>query len=181
MSIDQNISRSSFKVSTLAAVLLLIGVIIGISVFVLPLKAKFDETSLVLNQKEIEINTLKTQLSEIQALEAGFTGGEVTQMDVLNLIPQGVNEDKVITALAKSADETEVTLNSLGFSMGQGKDVDSQVLNVTLNVSGGRQPLLKFLGKLETAPRKFRVNTITIQSLENNLENMSVNLEAFFL
>jgi hypothetical protein len=181
MSIDQNISRSSFKVSTLAAVILLIAVIVGISAFVLPLKAKFDETSSALNKKDVEINILKTQLSEIQALEASFTGGEVTQMDVLNLIPQGVNEDKVINALARSADETEVSLNSLGFSMGQGRDVDSQVLNITLNVSGSRNGLLDFLAKLETAPRKFRVNTITIQSLENNLENMSVNVEAFFL
>jgi len=181
MSLEQNISKSSFKFSTLAAVFLLIAVIAGLTVFVLPLKAQYDENNTKLSQKEVEINTLKSQLADLQNLESSFTGSEVTQKDVLNLIPQGVNEDKVITILAKAADDNEVSLNSLSFSLGQGKDTDSQVLNISLNISGGRQDLLKFLGSLETASRKFRVNTISIQSLENNLENMSINVEAFFL
>lgn len=181
MSLEQNISKPSFKVSTLAAVVLLIAVIIVLSFFVFPLKGQFDKNNVDLNKKEVELNTLKSQLAEIQALESSFTGSEVTQRDVLNLIPAGVNEDKVINALATAADETEVSLNSFGFSMGQGRDTDSRVLNITLNISGGRQALLKFLEELETASRKFRVNTVTIQSLENNLENMTVNVEAFFL
>ena len=181
MSLEQNISKSSFKFSTLAAVFLLIAVIAGLSIMVLPLKAQYDENNSNLNQKEAEISTLKSQLSELQALESSFTGSEVTQKDVLNLIPQGVNEDKVISILAKAADEEEVTLNSLSFSTGQGRDTDSQVLNINLNISGRRQDLLDFLEQLETASRKFRVNTISIQSLENNLENMSINVEAFFL
>lgn len=181
MSLEQTISKPSFKVSTLAAVILLIAVIVGLYFFVFPLKGQFDQNNENLSKKEVELNTLKSQLADIQALESSFTGSEVTQKDVLNLIPVGVNEDKVINALASAADATEVSLNSLGFSMGQGRDTDTQLLNITLNVSGRRQALLKFLGELETASRKFRVNTVTMQLLENNLENMSLNVEAFFL
>jgi hypothetical protein len=55
------------------------------------------------------------------------------------------------------------------------------VLSITTNVSGTHQNLLNFLKALEKNGRKFSVNTMGVQVLENGLENMSLNIEAYYL
>lgn len=174
-------NNSKFKTSTLVGLILVVIATIGIFTFLLPVKDTFQVGETNLTQKQSELNTLKTKLSRLQAVETSFKGSEVTQKDVLNYIPENIEQGDIIKTLAKLADENEVSLNSLSFSLGSDRNLDIQTLTVTTNISGKHQSLITFIEGLETSTRKFNVKNISVQTLENRLENISLTIEAFSL
>ena len=181
MTVEQTYSKNSFGFSSLLSVVLLIVLIGGVYLFVLPSKDAYDKNAQALAQKQTQLETYKSDLSKVQSLETSFTGSEVTQKDILNLIPQGMRQDLIIDLLAKTADETQISLNSLSFGVSQGSQLEAGVVTVTMNVSGTHNDLLKFIGGLEVSSRKFLLKTISVQTLENRLENMSITMDAYYI
>lgn len=173
--------KNSSNTTAIVAIILILVSIIGIFTFLLPEKDKLEDVKTDLASKQSELSQLKTEIVTFDELEQSFQGGEVTKNDVLNLIPETIEENEVIKTLAKLSDEHEVSLNSLSFGVSKGGDTDVNILNITTNVSGGHQDLIEFLESLETESRKFKVKTLSVQTLQNRLENMSLNIEAFFL
>lgn len=181
MAIEQKPIQSSFNITTVLALVLLVASVAGLFLFVFPKKDSFDQLKTDLTQKETQLNRVKNELSKLQAVEDSFKGGEVTQKDVLNLIPDNVAQGDIIRTLAKLSEENESTINSLSFGISNNKDGSYSVLSITTNVSGTHSNLIKLLRALEKDARKFSVNTMSVQVLENGLENMSLNIEAFYL
>jgi len=177
----ENASKSSFRFSSVLAIILFIAVIAGAYFFIFPLKDKYDLNSVTLSQKQSELTTAKSKLVEAQSFESSFTGSEVTQKDILNLIPQDVNQDNIIEILSKSADDNEISLNSLSFGLSEGAELEANVVNVTMNISGAHNDILDFFDTLQNSSRKFLIKTINVQTLENQLENVSLNINAYFI
>jgi hypothetical protein len=177
----ENASKSTFRFSSVLAILLLLAVIAGAYLFVFPLKDKYDQSSILLSQKQTELNSAKSKLVEAQAFESSFTGSEVTKKDILNLIPQGVNQDNIIDILSKAADENEVTLNSFSFGISEGAELEANIVNITINISGAHMDMLDFFDALQNSSRKFLIKTINVQTLENQLENVSLNINAYYI
>ncbi|MFC1655763.1 hypothetical protein ACFL3C_02755 [Patescibacteria group bacterium] len=174
-------NNSKFKTSTLIGLVLIVVAVVGIFLFLMPVKGSFDAGGTNLLQKQTQLNGLKTKLSSLQAVESSFKGSEVTQIDVLNYVPESIEQGNVIKALAKLADDNEVSLNSLSFSLGLNRELDINTLTVTTNISGKHQSLIEFIEGLETNGRKFNIKNLSVQTLENRLENISLTIEAFSL
>jgi len=181
MSIEQKPIQSNFSFSRVLSIVLLVVAVVGLFIFVFPKKDSFDQLKADLSQKETQLNKVKSELSKLQSVKDSFSGGEVTQKDVLNLIPADLQQGEIIRTLAKYSEENEATINSLSFGISNNKDGNYSVLSITTNVSGTHQNLLNFLKALEKNGRKFSVNTMGVQVLENGLENMSLNIEAYYL
>lgn len=172
-------SKSTFNIRIIAALLLIALGIAGIFLFLIPKKGEFDENKILLTQKQSELSRLKTQLVEFQNVESEFEGSEVTMNDILNLIPQNIEQDKIIEELSDIASDNEVSLNSVSFGTGTGRDLDLQVVTMTLNITGTHTNLINFIEGLEDSGRKFNIKTLSLQMLENRLENMSINVECY--
>lgn len=181
MAIDQKPIQSSFDFKTILSVILLVVAVVGLFMFVFPKKDAFADLQADIAQKETQLNRLKNDLTKFQSLEDSFEGGEVTEKDVLNSIPDEVEQGEVIETLAKYSEENEASINSLSFGLSQNKDGNYSTLSITTNVSGTHSNLINFLEALEKDARKFSVNTMSVQVLEGGLENMSLNIEAYFL
>jgi Tfp pilus assembly protein PilO len=166
---------------TIVAVILLVVAVVGIFLFVLPQKDQLEQIQANLATEQTELNKLSAEIVKFNNLEDSFTGGEVTKKDVLNLIPENIEQDEVIDTFADLTDEFGLSFNSISFSAAAGINEDASVLNITTNVTGKHQNLIDFLEALETNSRKYRVKTLSVQTLENRLENMSLNIEAYFL
>lgn len=176
-----NNSAPKSNLKNMIALVLLIVAAVGIFIFLLPKRGEFKDASANLVKKQTELSAAKSKLTSLEAVDSSFKGSEVTQKDVLNAIPQDIEEDAVIKTLAKLADENEVTLNSLSFSTGSDRNTDIELLSITTNVSGKHQDMISFLEALEVNSRKFVVKNISVQTLENFLENMSLSIEAYSL
>jgi len=181
MAMEQNPIQSNFSFRTVLSIVLLVVAVAGLFIFVFPKKDSFDLLKADLAEKETSLLMVKNELAKLQAVKESFTGGEVTQKDVLNMIPSDLQQGEIIRILAKHSEENEATINSLSFSLSQSKGDNYGVLTITTNVSGTHMNLLKFLQALEKDGRKFKVNTVSVQVLENGLENMSLNIEAYYL
>lgn len=181
MAIEQKQIQTSFNIGTGLAVILLIVAVAGLFVFVFPKKDVHAQLQTDITQQETQLNKLKNELTKLQSLENSFKGGEVTEKDVLNLIPEEVQQGEIIKTLAKYSEENEATINSLSFGLNNNRDGNYSSLSITTNVSGTHRNLIKFLEALEKDARKFTVNTMSVQVLENGLENMSLNIQAFYL
>lgn len=181
MAIEQNPNQAGVKVRTVLSVVLLIIAVVGLFIFVFPKKNSFDQLSANLSQKETQLNRSKNELSKLESVRDSFKGSEVTQKDVLNLIPSDLKQGDIIRTIAKYSEENEATINSLSFGLSQNKNLDYGTLSITTNISGTHRNLIKFLQALEKDGRKFRISTMSVQVLENGLENMSLNIEAYYL
>lgn len=166
---------------TLIAVVLLVIAVVGIFVFILPQKDQLEEVKANLASEQTELNKINAEIVKFNQLEESFTGGEVTKKDVLNLVPENVEQAEVINIFAELTDEFGLSFNSVSFNSSTSPDENASVLNITTNLTGKHQDLIDFLEALETNSRKFKVKTMSVQTLENRLENMSLNIESYFL
>ncbi|MFC1810211.1 type 4a pilus biogenesis protein PilO [Patescibacteria group bacterium] len=173
--------KQKTNTQTIVAIVLLIVSVAFVFLFLLPEKDKLENRQNALQTKQIELNKLKAEIVRFDDLQQSFEGGEVTMKDVLNLIPANMEEDEVIKILSKLSEEHEVGINSLSFGQVKGSDTEVNKLTITTNVSGGHQDLIEFLESLEKESRKFKVKTISVQILQNRLENMSLSIEAYYL
>lgn len=174
-------NESSHNTRIIIALIMIIVSVAGIFLLLIPKKTEFDENTTNLAQKQAELSRLKSQLVSFQEVETSFEGSEVTRKDILNFIPEKINQDDIINALSEIASDNQVSINSLSFGTGAERDLDVQVVTINLNVTGMHSNLIKFLEGIEGSGRKFRVNTISLQILSSGLENMSITLEAFYL
>ena len=181
MAIEKQKSGSSKNIQNMIAILLFALTIIAVTFFVFPVKDQFDQNQIQQIQKQSELTAQKNRLSRLSDLESRFEGGEVTRNDILNLIPQNVEQHNVIETLADISEENDVILNSLSFGLTESRELGVNILTITTNVSGSHGNLNSFLKELETDSRKFVVKTISVQVLENRIENMTLSIEAYYL
>lgn len=167
--------------TTIVAVTLLIISIVGIFVFLLPQKDRLASFKEDLISKQTELENTKAKIVKLENLRDSFKGSEVTMNDVLNLIPSSIGQNDVINTMAKLTDDNQVSLNSISFGQLEDSELGINVLNISTNLSGGHRSLISFLQDLENSSRKFVVENISVQKLQNLLENMTLTVKAYYL
>ena len=176
--ITQKITKNTPKI---IAIVLFVVAAAGLFMFVFPEKDSLDVGKTQLLQKQSELQRVKSNVSRLNAVESSFKGSEVTQKDILNSIPENLEQEVVIRTLAKLASDSEISLNSMSFSLSEERDIELSTLTITTNISGKHQNLVNFIEGVEESGRKMIVKNISVQTLENFLENMSVTIEAYTL
>jgi len=173
--------NQSSNSSTIVAVVLLIISVVGVLMFLLPQKDKLEEVKVDLSSKQTQLQKTKAEIVRLENLKDSFEGSEVTMNDVLNLIPAEIEESEVIKTFGKLTTENDISINSISFGQAEESELEVNKLNITTNLSGGHQSLIKFMEALEAESRKFVVKTISVQTLQNTLENMTLTIEAYYL
>lgn len=173
--------KKTSNLSNIIALVLIIVSIVGIFMFILPGFETLNSNKEKLEQKMDEANVLKEQLSGLIDTQSQFVGGEVSSNEALNFIPNNVEQDVIVKTLAKITDDSDVDMNSLSFGLGRDEDVGVNTVTISTNISGSQNALNSFLQRLESSARKFQVNTINVQDLEGGAQNMSLNIEAYYL
>lgn len=181
MALEKKQKINSSSGGTILALVLLVVMVIGTFMFLLPKREDLKDGNTVLTQKQVELKGLKNKLSQVEALEKSFEGSEVTLMDTLNLIPETTEQGEVIKTFATITDDHEISMNSLSFGLGSSADTDVNVLTVNTNLAGSHKNLLDFLEDLEQSSRKYVVKSLSVQKLQNTLENMTLTVEAYYL
>ena len=174
-------TNQNSNTSTIVAVALLIISIVGVFVFLLPQRENLDSQKAELAAKQTELQSLKADIVRLENLRDSFEGSEVTMNDVLNLIPASVGESDVIKTIAELTTDNAVSLNSISFGQLEDPTLGVNTLKISTNISGGHQALISFLQDIESTSRKFVVENISVQQLQDLLENMTLTIEAYYL
>ncbi len=166
---------------TVVAIILLIVSIAGVFLFLLPQRDRLAELQADLSSNQTELQNLRSEIVRLENLQDSFEGSEVTMNDVLNLIPSNAQEEDVITTIAELTSDNQVSFNSISFGQAEDAELGINRLTITTNLSGGNRALIRFLEELEETSRKFVVESISVQKLQNLLENMTLTINAYYL
>lgn len=178
MAIEQSSKQNLY---TIIAVIL-IAVVFGVVAWmVLPQRDSLLDQKADFVQNQNDLDEKKRELNQLVQLESKFEAGEVRRNTVLNLIPSSMEQELLINLLVDLADENRVTMNTLSFSESFSNDFQINSVNIATSITGTHKSLKDFIESLETSSRKFRVNSISVQRLENRLENMTLTIEAYYL
>lgn len=165
--------------SQLVSILLLFLIIVGATVFVLPLR----EEIVALQAEEA---VLTTELQELEAkylaldeLSKKVSQSESTKLSLLRADPVGYDQDQLILDLTEMAEEGGFDLNVLSFSPGV-SEAYGNTLQVATNVTGSYDQMISFLQSLESADRLMRVTSVNIQRLTASSVAFNLEIEAYY-
>jgi len=138
-----------------------------------------DDQSVVLQKfkdEEAEIESIKEEYGLTDSLE---------QLEVLAAIPIGLGQDEVLRTLISIAEENDIDLSSISFSL-SGSDVENvNVLSISSSFQGSYYDLISFLEGLETDSRLFKVNNISVQVNKTGISGLdrvhfSLSIDTFY-
>lgn len=165
--------------SQLVSILLLLLILVGATVFVLPMRdsivgLKAQEATLTES-----LATLDAQYEELAALSKEVSQSETTKLKLLSAVPVDYNQDALILELTELASQTGFQLNSLSFSLGQ-SELYGKTISVATSVKGSYEQLIDFLQKLEGADRLMRVTSLSVQRLSSTDVGFNLSVEAYY-
>lgn len=155
------------------AVLLIVASIAGFFFLIQPSRAYVNDNSAKLSELNTQEEALKARLSMLQgASDSLGLNSEVKTEQILNAIPQKLDQDKLITDLVAIAKKNDIQFQSLGFGI-EGQS-DDEVKKVTVNASfeGNYSSLIHFLKAVEQNGRKMVVDNISVQMLGEALNGV---------
>ena len=126
-----------------------------------------------------DVDALSVEKTE---LTPAGTLSEVEQKDLDQAIPQGVQQDVIITDLNRMAKTADVTFNALTFSLQQNKTLPT--VEISAGFQGVSGNIIRFLKMVETNSRKFVVKDAGVTRAESagglELMNLNLTLQAFY-
>lgn len=139
-----------------------------------------------INSLRETVNQLQTEVQDLTKKGGGeievTTVSEVEQKELVNVIPQTLEEDIIVSDLNRILKTAEVSFNALTFSLQRNADIPT--VNISGSFQGGSSNIIKFLKMLESNPRKFVVRntgvsrTTTKEGLE--VVNLNLSFQAFY-
>ena len=144
---------------------LLILVSVGVYVFwISPMKANLAVTKTDISSQEALKGILQEKIDFMEKAKSELgLDSEVKRSETLKAIPTEMLQDEVIRDLIKILDKHDVELNSIGFGNSGSEFENIGVLRVTASFDGSYSDLEDFLRSVETNPRIFQVETISVQ------------------
>lgn len=168
--------RSEYITLSLVA---LIG--LSITLWINPLKAEIDINKTELSALQTELESLTGNLVEVD------TNSEILQIDIENLktaIPQGYDQDNLITIFKSLADENNLELSNLNFSQAiaeQSNQIKSTQIN--LNITGNPSRIESFLRSIENSNRGFIITNFGLNNgtlNEVDVTTLNLTIEAYY-
>ncbi len=166
--------------TSLIGVFLIVLVVAGYTFLLRPVSAQLDVLKADVLAKNVELETLKTKLGDLnQAEEELQLTSEVQRQESLKAVPVGINEDLVIKDIIQIAKDNSVTLNSISFAKGSSNKEGIGSLRISSTFQGNYGDLTNFLMGLEQNGRIFRVDSVSVQISKlaiSDLERVSFSL-----
>jgi type II secretory pathway component PulM len=144
--------------------------------------------SVKLTDKKIELESVQTQISTISGqritIEENSNISELDLKLIQSAIPQGFDQDELIKALKKLAEDNQVNLVNISFNQTFAETSNQiKAAQITLSASGGPGSIKNFLSKLENSNRGFFVKNLGLSNSTVNevgVSNLNITFEAFF-
>lgn len=138
-----------------------------------------------LSSQEQLLSAKLTQLEEAgKQLELD---SDVKTQQVINAIPDKLEQDNLILDLVEIAKKNDIQFNSIGFSIGDVEGVDGSLKKVGISAGfeGNYGDLVNFLKSIEQNGRKIVVENINIQLLGEPIEGVervhfALSMQAFY-
>jgi Tfp pilus assembly protein PilO len=176
---------SSRKSSIIALALLIVGLLIAV-LYVRPLYISIGELTTERDEM-IELKAdLDQKLSDLKELQAELeSSSEISKEKSLIAIPEKLEQETLITDLAKIAEKNDMVLGGLNFSIPLGSEPgEISKVGINTNITGNEKNLVSFLKALEGISRKIVVKSISVQTGETESGiprvNFNLNMEAYF-
>lgn len=167
----------------ITAGLLMIAVLVAVFIWK-PMKDEVGSLSADLITKQTELSTLQAELASLTGLEAKIPIAEVEREKLLTLVPEGLNEDALVTQLSSIAQTVGVALTSMSFSLQNAQTDGADTVAISVNFTGYYSSLIPLLQALETSPRLFKVSSVGVQlgdvTEAGYLMTFNVSLEAYY-
>lgn len=174
------------KILSAVGALFIIVSVVFYFLFTTQLKERFDSAKADVTSKEVKLSELNTKIDEYKAAEEKMgVETEVQKVSLINSIPVGVNQDKVIEDLYKIAKANEVDLKSLSFGVSDGVYGNVGALRINSSFEGNYSDLINFLEGIEDNLRLFKVSSVNVQigegeEGESKRVTFSLTIDAFY-
>lgn len=153
-------ARSSSRLT--ATGLVLIALLLGVLV-VQPLQDEVEALSVVLTEKQTEFDALQAEIASFTELEATLPQAKSERERLLAAVPEGLNQDELVSDLDGLAQEVGIALNSISFALQPSETLGANTVGVSANFTGEYNDLQALLQALETNERLFKVESIGVQ------------------
>lgn len=177
--------QNSSRLSVVALVLFIVA-FLAAWFYIMP---QWQEASALQEQNEQlreERRTTSEKLTELQTLQQELNqASEVSRETTLAAIPEKLEQDDLIRELTDLAQDNDMILNSVNFSIPQSGSDTAEITRAQLNMNltGSQNELIRFLRSIETTSRKMLVKNITVQLGEQALGsrvNFSLSAEVYY-
>lgn len=169
----------------LIGILLLLFSVLAYTFWVSPMKTDLNTIQANVQNQEGLQTTLQARIDELELAQTELgLDSEVNRSETLKAIPTEMLQDEVIRDLMKLLDNHDVELNSIGFGNSGSEYENIGILRVSASFEGSYSDLQGFLRAVETNPRIFQVETISVQleELDSGFSrvNFSLSINVFF-
>ncbi|MBT5016172.1 type 4a pilus biogenesis protein PilO [Candidatus Peregrinibacteria bacterium] len=167
----------------IAGILLILTLVIGLFVWQ-PARETVNSLEASLLDAESELSSLETELADLVILEEELPVSEKERERILEAVPIGLSQDELVRNLDEIAEEADVSLNSMTFSLQNVEGTTADVVSMVANFTGSYADLGRLLEALENNDRLFKVVSIGVQlgdvTEEGQQMTFSVTLEAYY-
>ncbi|MFH1533889.1 MAG: type 4a pilus biogenesis protein PilO [Nitrospirota bacterium] len=178
--------RAPSKAGTFIGVLLVLVAVVGYFFYTKSLAADVSAMETDITSKEVEIESIKSKISEFETAEEELgIATEVQKIESLRAIPSTMKQDEVIKDIIQITDTYDIELKSLSFGEGNSAYDGVDALRINASFEGNYTDLVTFLEGVEQNPRIFKVESINVQLNELDVLNIkratfSLAMEAYF-
>lgn len=169
----------SGQFSQLFSILLLFLIILGGTVFVLPMREEIAALQVSKETLSGELQTLQTQYQSLSDLSEKITTSETTKQSLKAAVPTGYSQDQLLLDISKVASDLKFTLNAVNFSDTTSEEF-GKTITMTANFSGSYDQLITLLQKLETSDRLMRVVSLNVQRTSGTEIAFNMSIEAYY-
>lgn len=158
--------KKSSTFLNLISIVLIVLVVLGVVFYLNPWRTNVETLGAELAAKDAEVASLTARVTELESLREELGSSGVTEEKLLLQVPEGVNQDDLLTDLYDLATEAEITLNGVSFSTTEGED-GAGVVVMSASFDGDYEDLIDFLEAVESSVRKIVVTSISVQLSED--------------
>ncbi len=165
--------------SQLFSILLLFLIILGATVFVLPMRDEIAVLETTRDAASTELQTLQAQYQSLSDLSEEVATSETTKQSLMAAVPSGYAQDQLLLDLSAMATDLSFKLNALNFSDTTSEEFGPTV-TLTANFSGSYDQLIALLQKMETSDRLMRVVSLNVQRTSSTDIAFNMSIEAYY-
>lgn len=174
------------KALSIVGLILLVGSIAFYAFYLRPFNEDYGQLKADVSSKQAKIAELNAKIASFKSAEKAMdVSTEVQKLTLLNSIPVGVNQDKVIEDLVKVADSHDIELRSVSFGLSEGYHKGIGALKINASFEGNYGDLINFLRGLEQNSRFLKVSSVNVQvsqfeDLDIKKVTFSLSMDAFY-
>lgn len=167
------------SLSQLVSIVLLFLIILGSTVFILPMREKIAMLQGNRDALSTELALLEADYQDLKTLSENVASSEMTRTLLKAAVPVGYDQDALLLELSEMAEGVGFTLNAVNFSSTV-SEMYGNAITMSANFTGTYDDLVAFLQALESADRLMRVENMSIQRTSTSTIAFNVSIEAYY-